>query len=137
MTIAVSFQLATPLSGAGSGAPLLGSEAAETASTWWGRTNRAENARLHAGWPVPSGIAPTVLAVTELQSAEVERVLLHVSDARERARVAAEQVARQPESAHLVEALRETQQTLDALHHRLTQRTFYAAADGETLKLAL
>lgn len=86
---------------------------------------------------LPSVAAPSVQRVTEQQSAEVERVLLHVSDARERARVAAEHVSRQAGNANVVEALRETERTLDALHHRLTQRTLYAASDDETLKLAI
>jgi hypothetical protein len=48
--------------------------------------------------------------MTERQSSEVEKVLLHLSDARTRARRAAEVVAKDGAERHVVEALRATEQ---------------------------
>lgn len=72
----------------------------------------------------------------EGHSSEVEKVLLHLSDARTRARKAAETVAKDGAEAHVVEALREAEQQLGELHRRLSQGTYYAVPDA-SLRLAV
>jgi hypothetical protein len=74
--------------------------------------------------------------MTEAHSGEVEKVLLYVGDARDRARAAADRVARDDGAEHVVQALRDTERELGDLHTRLTQQTFYAIPDAE-LKLAV
>ncbi len=64
--------------------------------------------------------------MTEAQSGEVERVLLHISDARDRTRRAIARVEKEGAEDHIVQALRQTQQELAELHRRLTQSTYYA-----------
>jgi len=75
-------------------------------------------------------------AMTELQSSEVEKVLLHVSDARARARKAAETCARDGAEPHIVAALADTERQLAELHRKLSQGTYYAVPD-KSLKLAV
>jgi ABC-type cobalamin/Fe3+-siderophores transport system ATPase subunit len=74
--------------------------------------------------------------MTEQQSSEVEKVLLHVSDARSRARRAAETCAKDGADAHIVAALSDAERQLAALHRKLSQGTYYAVPD-EPLKLAV
>lgn len=74
--------------------------------------------------------------MTEKQFSEVERVLLHLSDARMRARRAAEAVEEDGADAHIVAALRDTEQHLADLHRTLSQSTYYAVPDA-TLKLPI
>jgi len=74
--------------------------------------------------------------MTERQSSEVEKVLLYVEDARARARRAADIIEKDGAEAHVVSALRTTEQELAKLHTRLAQGTYYAVADA-TLKLAV
>lgn len=64
--------------------------------------------------------------MTEAQSGEVEKVLLYLGDARDRARLAEEKVARDEGDEHVVAALRDVAHDLDDMHRRLTQQTFYA-----------
>lgn len=64
--------------------------------------------------------------MTEAQSGEVERVLLHISDARERTRRAVARVEKEGGEEHVIEALRQTDEGLANLHRRLTQGTYYA-----------
>ena len=74
--------------------------------------------------------------MTERQSSEVEKVLLHLSDARTRARRAAELVEKDGAEPHIVEALRATERELAILHRTLSQGTYYAVADS-SLQLAV
>lgn len=74
--------------------------------------------------------------MTEAHSGEVEKALLYVGDARDRARAAAERVERDGADEHVVQALRDTERELGELHKRLTQQTFYAIPDAG-LKLAV
>jgi hypothetical protein len=64
--------------------------------------------------------------VNEAQSSEVERVLLHISDARERTRRAVARVEKEDPDADVVGALLRAQEDLGELHRRLTQGTYYA-----------
>jgi hypothetical protein len=72
----------------------------------------------------------------EAHSGEVEKVLLYVADARDRARKAAERLTADGAPAYLTNALQDSQQELASLHRRLTQATFYAV-DDDALKLAV
>jgi hypothetical protein len=74
--------------------------------------------------------------MTEAQSSEVEKVLLFVSDARSRARRAAERVRTDGADDHIVQALEATERELGDLHRRLAQGTYYAIPDT-TLDLAV
>jgi hypothetical protein len=74
--------------------------------------------------------------MTEHQSSEVEKVLLHLSDARSRARRAAEACAKDGAEAHIVAALSDAERQLGELHRKLSQGTYYAVPD-ESLKLAV
>lgn len=61
-------------------------------------------------------------------------MLLHIGDARERAKRAATAIERAGGEAHFVEALRASQEELGALHRRLTQRTYYAVTEDAYLQ---
>ncbi len=74
--------------------------------------------------------------MTESQSSEVEKVLLYVSDARGRAKRAADEVQKDGAEPHIVAALRETENELEALHRKLAQGTLYAITDS-SLTLAI
>lgn len=73
--------------------------------------------------------------MTERHSIEVAKVLLHISEARTRAGKGADVIAKDGADEHLVEALREAEQTLAELHRRVSQGTYYAVAD-EALRLS-
>jgi hypothetical protein len=68
--------------------------------------------------------------MTETHSSEVEKVLLYLSDARTRARKAAETVEKDGADEHVVQALRDTEQQLAELHRKLSQGTYYAVPDS-------
>lgn len=68
--------------------------------------------------------------MVESESKEVERVLLFVSDAQERAGRASEQLRRDGAEPHIVQAMVDAQTDLAALHRRLMQGTYYAVPDA-------
>jgi hypothetical protein len=75
--------------------------------------------------------------MTEQHANEVERVLLHISDARRRAAKAAEELSDgSDESQSIAEALLAAESGLAQLHRTLKQQTYYATPD-DTLKLSL
>lgn len=74
--------------------------------------------------------------MNEGHSSEVEKVLLYLSDARTRARKAADAVEKDGADAHVVAALRETELELGELHRKLSQGTYYAVPDS-SLRLAV
>jgi len=63
---------------------------------------------------------------SESHLAEVEKVLLYVSDARARAARARNELERSGAAEHLVSALREIEARLEEDHRRLMQSTFFA-----------
>ncbi|MGI8631246.1 MAG: hypothetical protein ACR2NA_01680 [Solirubrobacterales bacterium] len=72
--------------------------------------------------------------MSEAHASEVERTLLYVSEARERAGKAVQQLERDQAPAHIVESMRTTERTMADEHRRLLQSTFYAVpADQESL----
>lgn len=74
--------------------------------------------------------------MNERQSSEIEKVLLHLSDARTRTRRAAEAVAKDGADEHIVAVLADTEKQLAELHRTLSQGTYYAVPDNE-LKFAV
>ena len=64
--------------------------------------------------------------MTEAESREVEKVLLHLGDVRTRTRKAAEALEKAGASPHVADAIRETEKQLAALHRRLSQGRYYA-----------
>ena len=68
--------------------------------------------------------------MTEAHSSEVEKVLLFISDAQERARRASERIEKDGADAHIVEALHEAQAELGDVHRRLMQGTYYAITES-------
>jgi hypothetical protein len=64
--------------------------------------------------------------VNEAHFAEIEKTLLFVSEARERAERAAKALERDDADAHLVAALEEAERQLEALGRTLMQRTYFA-----------
>lgn len=69
--------------------------------------------------------------MNEAHFAEIEKVLLYVSEARERAERAAAAIDRDGAEAHLVEALRQAETELEELGRRLMQRTYFAVPDAQ------
>ena len=74
----------------------------------------------------PSDPGRSISKVNEAHFAEIEKTLLFISEARERAQRAAKVLARDEADAHLVEALAEAEKELLALHRRLMQATYFA-----------
>jgi hypothetical protein len=74
--------------------------------------------------------------MTERESREVEKILLHISDARSRARSAADALEKEGGARHVVDALRAGEQELADLHRALSQSTYYAVPD-DGLRLAV
>lgn len=62
---------------------------------------------------------------------EIERTLLYVSEARERAQRARKALEKDRAEPHLVAALRATEEAMRAEHRRLTQTTYYAVRDEQ------
>lgn len=67
--------------------------------------------------------------------AEVERTLLLIAEARERAERAARTIRREDAEARLVTALEEADQGLLAVHGQLMRSAYFEASSGQ-LKLA-
>lgn len=67
--------------------------------------------------------------MTEAHGSEVEKVLLFISDAQERARRACESIEKDGGEEHIVTALRDAQMELGTLHRRLMQGTYYAVPE--------
>lgn len=69
----------------------------------------------------------------EAHHSEVEKVLLYISEARERAERARTALARDDAESHLLVALERSEEQLRLEHRRLLQATFYAVPDQERL----
>jgi hypothetical protein len=75
--------------------------------------------------------------MNEAHFAEVEKTLLYVSEARERAERAAKAIARDGAEVHLVDALEDAERELLAIHRRLLQTTYFAVPRRHEEQLAL
>lgn len=74
--------------------------------------------------------------MTERESKEVEKVLLHVSDARSWTRRAADTLEKDGAARHVVDALRASEAQLAETHRSLSQGTYYSVSD-DGLRLAV
>jgi hypothetical protein len=86
---------------------------------------------LHEQVVFVSAWAPIVAAMNEAHYGEVERVLLYISEARERAEKARISLEKGGAEPHLVAALRASETQLMAEHRRLMQSTFYAVPSSQ------
>ena len=68
--------------------------------------------------------------MTEAHGSEVEKVLLFISDAQQRAAQASERIEKDAADSATVQALREAEAGLGELHRRLMQATYYAVSDS-------
>jgi hypothetical protein len=73
------------------------------------------------------------LVMNEAHFGEIEKVLLYVSEARERAARARRELSKTGAEPHLIAALQAIEAALSAEHRRLMQSTFYAVAGQEQL----
>lgn len=81
--------------------------------------------------PVPTLRDPTRRPhVTDRELQEVEKVLLHISDARTWTQRATEALGKDGASPHVVDALRSSEQDLAAAHQKLSQATYYAVPEA-------
>ena len=64
---------------------------------------------------------------------EIEKVLLYVSEARERAERARRELVKDGAEPHLIAALEATEERMRAEHRRLMQSTFYAVPGQDKL----
>jgi hypothetical protein len=69
--------------------------------------------------------------MNELSSSEVEKVLLFVSDARDRARKARAQLEAESAEGHIVEAMKRTESALAEVHRDLMQGTYFAVPEHD------
>jgi hypothetical protein len=69
--------------------------------------------------------------MNEEHFAEIEKVLLYVSEARERAERAAKTLGKDKAEPHLVAALEQAERDLMALHRRLMQGTYFAVPESQ------
>lgn len=68
---------------------------------------------------------------------EVEKTLLYISEARERAERGCRSLDGDGAELHLIKAMREAEQVLAAEHKRLMQATYFAVPDDEQERLAV
>lgn len=64
--------------------------------------------------------------MNEAHFAEIEKTLLYIAEARERAESAVDAIAKDGADSHLIEALEHTERELAALHRGLMQATYFA-----------
>lgn len=69
--------------------------------------------------------------MSEAHLSEVERTLLYISEARDRAERSAQDLRSAGAEAHLVRALEDSARALADEHRRLMQRTFFAVPDSQ------
>lgn len=67
-----------------------------------------------------------MVVVNEAHFSEIEKTLLYISEARQRAQRTARELAKDDADPHLIEALEETDQELEASYRRLMQNTYFA-----------
>jgi uncharacterized protein Yka (UPF0111/DUF47 family) len=66
------------------------------------------------------------MTMNEAHFGEIERLILVVSDARERAQRVARDLERDDAEPHLVAAVAEVEKELDQVSHRLMRKTYFA-----------
>lgn len=68
--------------------------------------------------------------VNEAHFSEIEKVLLYITDARERTARAADELAKNNAEPHLVASLETAESELKELHRRLMQSTYFAVVES-------
>lgn len=68
--------------------------------------------------------------MNEAHFSEIEKVLLYITDARERAARAATELGKTNAEPHLVESLETAESELKELHRRLMQSTYFAVVES-------
>ncbi len=82
--------------------------------------------------PSLSDRLPNVSSVaSEAELGEVEKVLLYISEAREKASRVADELRRRGAPDHLIAAVRAAESALEADHRQLMQSTFFAVSDEQ------
>jgi hypothetical protein len=74
----------------------------------------------------PSDPGHSMADVNEAHFAEIEKTLLYISEARQRAEKSARLIAKDGAEPHLIEALEEADRALDAVQRLLMQSTYFA-----------
>lgn len=69
--------------------------------------------------------------MVEAHFAQIEKTLLYISEARERAAKSAKELANADAPQHLVAALEEAERALEALGRELFQATYFAVPDEQ------
>ena len=69
--------------------------------------------------------------MNERHFGEIERVMLNLSHARDRALKAADELSKDDAEPHLVEALEQSAKEMGDTHRRLMQGTYFAVLDAE------
>ena len=64
--------------------------------------------------------------MVEAHFADIEKTLLYISEARQRAEKAAKELRRDEAESHLIAALEEAERELEALGRKLMQQTYFA-----------
>jgi len=70
--------------------------------------------------------------MNEAHFSEIEKLLLYITDARERAAKAAQELAKAGAEPHLVSSLEETEKSLKDLHRKLMQSTYFAVVENQS-----
>ncbi len=78
----------------------------------------------------------SIAAVNQNHIAEVERTLLLIAEARERAERVARSIKREEGDPTLVEALEESERALLSLHTELSRTTYFPVLTEQQLRLA-
>lgn len=84
-----------------------------------------------------SGHRGTIVRVNESHFDEIERTLLLITGARERAERAARALGKDGAEQHLVEALESADGELLAIHRKLMQATYFAVPESATAQSQL
>lgn len=69
--------------------------------------------------------------MNEAHFTEIEKVLLYISDARERAEKSAKELEKGGAEDHLITAVRASETELSGLHKRLLQQTHFAVPKSQ------
>lgn len=84
-----------------------------------------------------SGQPPNVAVMSESHLSEIEKTLLYISEARDRAKRARTALGAVGAEHHLIAALKATEESLADEHRRLMQRTFFAVPSSDQERLAV
>lgn len=78
-----------------------------------------------------SALLDTIAQVNESHFAEIEKTLLYISEARERAERSARELERDGAEEHLIRALGDAERELELLGRTLMQRTYFAVPEEQ------